>query len=92
MDQELAARIEDEILLQTGACAPGKSVSPEDVAKALAEDWHGVLARVRRAAITMAAAGRIEILRKGKPVPVEQARGVIRLRATTGSAPVEAAV
>jgi hypothetical protein len=83
MDPELDARITAEILRQAEGCAPGKSVSPEDVAKALAEDWHGVLARVRRVAVAMAGAGQIEILRKGKPVPVDQVRGVIRLRAVT---------
>jgi hypothetical protein len=36
---------------------------------------------VRRAAFGLARAGRVEVLRKGKPVPPEAARGVIRLRA-----------
>ena len=75
------ARIAEEILRQADGCAPGRSFSPEDVAKAVAEDWHGVLARVRHVAVAMAGARRIEILRKGKPVPVERVRGVIRLRA-----------
>ena len=88
MDQELDARIAAEILRQTEGCAPGKSVSPEDVAKALAEDWHGLLARVRRVAVAMAGARQIEILRKGKPVPAEQVRGVIRLRAMAREAGV----
>lgn len=97
MDKELAARIEDEILRQTAGCAPGRSITPEDVAKAVDADWHSVLSRVRRAAVGMAGAGRIEILRKGKPVPAEQARGVIRLRAVaptsvTGDAAAEDSV
>jgi hypothetical protein len=40
---------------------------------------------VRRAAAELARAGRVEILRKGKPVPPEAMRGVIRLRAAAGS-------
>jgi hypothetical protein len=36
---------------------------------------------VRRAAAQLAQGGRIEILRKGKPVPPDDMRGVIRLRA-----------
>ena len=38
------------------------------------------LSAVRRAAARLAEAGRIEILRKGKPVPPAEMRGVIRLR------------
>jgi hypothetical protein len=73
--------IEAEILRQTEACGPEKSVSPEDVARAVAPDWHAKLSAVRRAAVRLAQAGRIEILRKGKPVdPHEEVKGVIRLR------------
>ena len=42
--------------------------------------WRGSLSPVRLAAFRLAKAGRIEILRKGRPVPPEEARGVIRLR------------
>ncbi|MFC7689309.1 DUF3253 domain-containing protein [Paeniroseomonas aquatica] len=35
---------------------------------------------VRQAALVLQQAGAIEILRKGKAVPAEQVRGVIRLR------------
>lgn len=74
--------IRAEILAQTAACAPGRSISPEDVAKALApEAWHPLLSRVRREAIVLACEGQIDILRKGKPVdPTVEIRGVIRLR------------
>ena len=41
---------------------------------------------VRRAAAGLARDGRIEILRKGKPVPPEAMRGVIRLRAAAAAA------
>lgn len=60
------------------------SIRPEDVAKALAEgsgaDWHGLLGSIRRAAVRLAGSGQIEILRKGRPIPPESMRGVIRLR------------
>jgi hypothetical protein len=39
---------------------------------------------VRQAAIRLAQAGRIEILRKGKPVDPAGVRGVIRLRIIPG--------
>lgn len=72
--------IEAEILRQTAACGPERSISPEDVAKALAPEWHPLLGPVRRAAASLAKAGRIDILRKGKPVLPEGVKGVIRLR------------
>lgn len=75
-----------EILRQTTARGPEKSVCPSEVARALApgEAWRGLMGPVRRAAIALAEAGRIEILRKGKPVPPEAVRGVIRLRVLPG--------
>ncbi len=76
----MSDRIEQEILRQAEAAGPGRSVSPEDVARALAVDWHGQLSAVRRAAIRLAGAGRIEILRKGKPIAPHDVKGVIRLR------------
>lgn len=75
------ARITEEILRQVAACPAGRSVCPTDVARALAPEWHALLGSVRREAIVLALAGRIEILRKGKPVPAAGVKGVIRLRA-----------
>jgi hypothetical protein len=72
---------EAEILRQTADRAPAGSVSPSDIAAALATEWRPLLGAVRQAAIGLARAGRIDILRKGKPVAPEDARGVIRLRA-----------
>jgi hypothetical protein len=83
-------RIEAEILRLLSATAPQKSISPSDVARALdpeATDWQALLSPVRRAAARLAGAGRIEILRKGKPVPPAEMRGVIRLRAACPAAP-----
>ena len=69
---------------------PG-SADPVEVARAFQaatqpdtadpEAWHRHLSAVRRAALRLAGEGRLEILRKGKPVPPAEARGVIRLRA-----------
>ena len=72
-----------EILRQAAACPPGKSFSPEDVARALAQspDFQRLLTAVRRAAQRLAREGRIDILRKGKPINPDELRGVIRLRA-----------
>jgi hypothetical protein len=64
---------------------PEKSICPTEAARALAghpadESWRAKLAPVRLAAARLAKAGRIEILRKGKKVAPEEARGVVRLR------------
>lgn len=76
------AAITAAILAQTAACGPGRSVSPSDVAQALApEDWRPLLAPVRQVAVALAREGRLNVLRKGKPVPPEEVRGVIRLAA-----------
>lgn len=80
------SRAATEILRQTTEAGPARSVSPTDVARALAPEWHSQLTAVRRAAIRLAEAGRIDILRKGKPVPPAAAKGVIRLRIRPDSA------
>lgn len=73
-----------EILRQTAARGAGKSICPSEVARALAPDedaWRRLMGAVRAAAIRLARDGRIEVLRKGKPVDAEaEIRGVIRLR------------
>jgi hypothetical protein len=67
-----------------------RSVSPEDVARALAarrarpsdppDLWRRYLKAVRQQALALARRGRLQILRKGKPVdPNKPVKGVIRL-------------
>jgi hypothetical protein len=77
--------IETEILRLTQARGPEKSICPSEVAHALADtagsdQWRPLLTPVRQAAIRLAQAGRIEILRKGRPINPAQTHGVIRLR------------
>ncbi|MBO1076731.1 DUF3253 domain-containing protein [Roseomonas marmotae] len=87
-----------EILRLTAAAPPGKSIAPSDVARAFSppgtplsdESWRPLLPRLRKVALALQQEGRIEILRKGKPVPPEEVRGVIRLRAGTAEPPPEA--
>jgi hypothetical protein len=69
---------------------PKKSICPTDAARLLAGNpadasWRGKLSPVRLAAQRLAKAGKIEILRKGKRIAPEDARGVIRLRLAAGS-------
>jgi hypothetical protein len=79
-----ADAILDEIMRQTIARGATKSICPSEVARALAADeaaWRGLLHPVREAAAQLARQGRIDILRKGKPIdPAAEIRGVIRLR------------
>jgi len=64
--------------------AAGRSVSPSDVAVALAgpgKAWQGLLPKIRARALVLMAEGKIEILRKGKPIAdAADMRGVVRLR------------
>lgn len=71
---------------------PGKSVNPNDVAKAAAaqkakptdvpDAWRRYTKPVRAEALGLARQGRLTILRKGKPVdPTKPIKGVIRLAA-----------
>jgi hypothetical protein len=84
------AAIREEILRQTSDRGPDRSICPSEVARALAggDDgpWRPLIGPVRRAAVELARAGSIEILRKGKPVPPEAMRGVIRLRRAAAAA------
>lgn len=72
-----------EILRQTAARGPDRSICPSEVARALAAGetpWQKMMDPVRQAALRLQAEGRVEILRKGRPVPADAVRGVIRLR------------
>ncbi len=68
------------ILALAAQRGPGKSICPSEVARALRPDWQALMPVVRQAAARLALAGRIEILRHGKPVDPASFKGVIRLR------------
>lgn len=72
--------IEAAILSHVMACGEGKSICPSEVAMAMGPDWRTKLTAVRRAAIRLAVAGQIEILRKGRPIDPSEMKGVVRLR------------
>ncbi len=75
--------VEIAILSLVAERGVGKSIAPSEAAQALALDWQTKLTAVRRAAIRLAEAGMIDILRKGKRVEPGEARGVIRLALPT---------
>jgi hypothetical protein len=61
---------------------PGKSLAPEDVARALdAEGWRRQLPQVRAAAVGLARQGKLVILRHNKPADPDTFKGVWRMRA-----------
>ena len=76
--EEIEARI-----LAALAEREGRSVGPMDVARALGGDrpdeWGPLMQPVRRAAVRLMKAGRVVILRKGRPVDPDDFKGVYRL-------------
>ena len=59
----------------------GKSVSPEEVARAVdPEGWRRLLAQVRATAVGLARTQRLVITRHGKPADPDAFKGVYRLR------------
>jgi len=75
--------LERTVLAVAAARGPGKTVSPTDVARAVAGDhpdaWGPLMHQVRRAAIRLMKEGKIVILRKGRVVDPDDFRGVYRL-------------
>jgi len=74
--------IDEMIFKLLGEIPPGKSLAPEDVARALdAEGWRRILPQVRAAAVGLARQGRLVILRHNKPADPDAFKGVWRMRA-----------
>jgi hypothetical protein len=75
----MSAPIEDAIFTLLAA-RPGKSISPEEVARAVdADGWRRLLGQVRGTAVGLARAGRLVITRHGKPADPDRFKGVYRL-------------
>lgn len=77
---------EEAILSLLGEREAGKSICPSEAARRLAEGaddpeaWRAKMHGVRKAGRALADAGRIEVLKKGKPVDPHTVKGVIRYR------------
>lgn len=80
-DAQAEDPIEEAILRLVAAAQEGRSISPTDAAKAIDPDNHQKrFGHVRQAAVRLAKAGRVTILRKGKPVEdPETFKGVYRI-------------
>jgi len=86
------ATLEATLLRLCAERGAGKSICPSDAARALAGNdekaWRRLMHPIREVALALAQAGRIVVLRKGRPVPPgETVRGVIRLAAPRPSRP-----
>ncbi|MEE7440981.1 DUF3253 domain-containing protein [Methylobacterium oryzae] len=77
------AAIEATMLHLVAERGADKTVCPSEVARALGgphpDGWGPLMQPVRRVAVRLAHAGRIAILRKGKPVDPDDFRGIYRL-------------
>jgi hypothetical protein len=77
----MSRSIEDTIFELLSAREAGKSVSPEEVARAAdPESWLRIMGQVRATAVGLARQGRLVITRKGKPADPDTFKGVYRLR------------
>jgi hypothetical protein len=67
-----------ELVSERGA---SKTICPSEAARALAgdQDFRPFMERVREAAGTLAADGRVEVTQKGRPVTISEARGPVRI-------------
>jgi hypothetical protein len=78
----MTANLEQLILDLLAPLPAGKSLAPEDVARAAdAEGWRRLLPQVRATARGLARQNRLVITRHGKPADPESFKGVYRLRA-----------
>ncbi len=79
--------IETAIFDLLAALEPGKSISPEQAARAADPDnWRRLLPQVRSTAVGLARQGRLVITRHGKPADPDVFKGVYRLRAPEAEA------
>lgn len=74
IEETILAMLEQQV-------APGKSLDPAAVAKAVdAEGWRRLLPQVRSTAVGLARQGKVVILRHNKPADPDSFKGVWRLR------------
>lgn len=73
--------VESLIFDLLGKAPAGKSIAPEDVARAIdAEGWRRELGKVRAVAVGLARQQKLVILRHNKPADPDTFKGVWRMR------------
>ena len=88
-NEEVESREDPVRLYILEAVAGGKIISPNDIAIKIAKDrakdtdpddiWRKYLLAVKQQAKSLARAGRISILRRGKPIDPNKMKGLIKL-------------
>lgn len=79
------ADLREAILSLVEKRGDGKSICPSEAARAVApQDWRRLMRLVRAEAVALAMAGKVAILRKGKPVDPLDFRGVYRIGLPVG--------
>lgn len=77
----MSEQIEGAIFELLAKLPAGKSISPEEAARAVdPEGWRRQLSHVRGTAVALARAGRLVITRHGKPADPDDFKGVWRMR------------
>jgi hypothetical protein len=88
----MTSPIETTLFAMLAPLQPGKSVGPEEVARAVdPEGWRRMLPRVRGVSVGLARQGQLVITRHGKPADPGKFKGVYRLRLPMPGDPVFAA-
>jgi Protein of unknown function (DUF3253) len=76
--------VESTLLALVQSRGPGKTLDPQEVARALGGDhpdgWGPLMQPVRRAAVRLMKQGRVLIVRKGRPVDPDDFKGTYRIR------------
>lgn len=82
----MSAAVETAIFDLLAKVPAGKTISPEEVAKAVdPEGWRRLLGHVRATAIGLARQDRLVITRHNKPADPEKFKGVWRMRLPDGN-------
>ena len=81
--------MEATLLERLRARGPGKTLDPQEVARALGgvhpDGWGPMMQQVRRAAVRLMKEGRVVITRRGRPVDPDDFRGTYRIVLPEGS-------
>lgn len=77
----LKQQIRKKILELTRSRGSHKTACPSDIAKSVApENWRFYIDHIRAEAANLQKEGKINILQKGEPVSLKEAKGPIRLQ------------
>ncbi|MGY1696376.1 DUF3253 domain-containing protein [Geodermatophilus sp. SYSU D00814] len=78
---DVGAALERAIGALLDARAPGATICPSEAARAVdPQGWRELMPGARAAAARLAAAGAVEVTRRGAVVDVATARGPVRIR------------